>query len=325
MKITDLPHHVLARLVQFESDTHAAAIAAGDAATAVADARRALTINTADPDTVERAHTELPGLIAQHEAASAHHRHIAHIVAQCRQWLAGLPDDTTLERYAPELPADWRADPKVALANVRQELRTSTTTREALRRVPTPSGDIRSRIAARVAEFAAAPTVKGVGTGDKLKIIWHGAPIAGPDERSCDPLAMLAALFPNQMVALAMASVERDCNTPLPVKERAALSSDARCNNDLRGGWRPGFRRRRVARSDPWRPDCRGKARAKECCMRLRAPVSGSAVGSHPSQRGVLPGARKPSLPGLLRSRPAGCRGRRPAGVFPRGTPAGLI
>jgi hypothetical protein len=41
-------------------------------------------------------------------------------------------------------------------------------------------------------------------------------------EQTCDPLALLAALFPDRLSALAMREVERQANDPLPVAERPA-------------------------------------------------------------------------------------------------------
>ena len=40
-------------------------------------------------------------------------------------------------------------------------------------------------------------------------------------EHTCDPLALLAALFPDRMLALVMAEVERMANDPLPMAQRA--------------------------------------------------------------------------------------------------------
>jgi hypothetical protein len=40
-------------------------------------------------------------------------------------------------------------------------------------------------------------------------------------EHTCDPLALLAALFPDRMLALVMGEVERMANDPLPVAQRA--------------------------------------------------------------------------------------------------------
>jgi hypothetical protein len=56
-----------------------------------------------------------------------------------------------------------------------------------------------------------------------LSIVWPGAqsPSGYISEHTCDPLALLAALFPDRMLALVMGEVERMANDPLPVAQRA--------------------------------------------------------------------------------------------------------
>ena len=69
-----------------------------------------------------------------------------------------------------------------------------------------------------------APKVRGVGVGERLSIIWPGAQSSSGygyiSEHTCDPLALLAALFPHRMLALVMGEVERMANDPLPVAQR---------------------------------------------------------------------------------------------------------
>ena len=64
--------------------------------------------------------------------------------------------------------------------------------------------------------------MRGIGVGERLSIVWPGAQTPSPyiSEHTCDPLALLAALFPDQMLALVMGEVERMANDPLPVAER---------------------------------------------------------------------------------------------------------
>jgi hypothetical protein len=45
-------------------------------------------------------------------------------------------------------------------------------------------------------------------------------PTAYIAEHTCDPLALLAALFPDRMLSLVMTEVERMANDPLPVAQR---------------------------------------------------------------------------------------------------------
>ena len=68
-----------------------------------------------------------------------------------------------------------------------------------------------------------APKVRGIGVGERLSIVWPGAQTPSPyiSEHTCDPLALLAALFPDRMLALVMGEVERMANDPLPVAQRA--------------------------------------------------------------------------------------------------------
>ena len=70
-----------------------------------------------------------------------------------------------------------------------------------------------------------APKVRGVGVGERLSIIWPGAQSSAGSgyisEHTCDPLALLAALFPDRMLGLVMGEVERMANDPLPVAQRA--------------------------------------------------------------------------------------------------------
>jgi len=67
-----------------------------------------------------------------------------------------------------------------------------------------------------------APKVRGVGVGERLSIIWPGAqaPSGYISEHTADPLALLAALLPDRMLALVMGEVQRMANDPLPVAER---------------------------------------------------------------------------------------------------------
>jgi hypothetical protein len=74
--------------------------------------------------------------------------------------------------------------------------------------------------------------VRGIGPDERLSIIWTGAqtPTGYIAETTCDPLALLAALFPDRMLSLVMNEVERMANDPLPVAKRppriAALERD---------------------------------------------------------------------------------------------------
>src|SRR5262249_57383117 len=68
--------------------------------------------------------------------------------------------------------------------------------------------------------------VSGVGVGERLSILWPGAQSSAGygyiSEHTCDPLSLIAALFPDRKVSLVMAEVERMANDPLPMAQRPA-------------------------------------------------------------------------------------------------------
>jgi len=61
-----------------------------------------------------------------------------------------------------------------------------------------------------------------VGAGERLSIVSPGAQMGTQyiSEHTCDPPSLVAALFPDRMLALVMGEVERMANDPLPVLER---------------------------------------------------------------------------------------------------------
>jgi hypothetical protein len=87
-------------------------------------------------------------------------------------------------------------------------------------RAPAPSADIEARVRDYVRGLA--PKVRGIDPGERLSIVWPGAqtPSGYIAETTCDPLALIAALFPDCMLSLVMTEVERMANDPLPVGQR---------------------------------------------------------------------------------------------------------
>jgi hypothetical protein len=89
-----------------------------------------------------------------------------------------------------------------------------------MRRAPAPSEDIKERVRDYVRRLA--PKVRGIGVGERLSIVWPGAQTANQyiSEHTADALSLVAALFPDRMLALVMGEVERMANDPLPVAQR---------------------------------------------------------------------------------------------------------
>jgi hypothetical protein len=135
------------------------------------------------------------------------------VLSACKAWVDGLPAGTKLE------PVPVTADGH-DLAGVRRRINAANAELEALRRAPAPSDDIEARVWGYLRGLT--PKVRGIGPGERLSIVWPGAQTATAyiSEHTCDPLALLAALFPDRMLSLVMTEVERMANDPLPVAQR---------------------------------------------------------------------------------------------------------
>jgi len=109
------------------------------------------------------------------------------------------------------------------LADVRKRIKSTAGEIASLKCAPAPSSDIEARVKDYLRGLV--PKVSGVGVGERLSIIFPGAQSSPGygyiSEHTCDPLALLAALFPDRMLALVMGEVERMANDPLPVAQRA--------------------------------------------------------------------------------------------------------
>jgi len=117
-----------------------------------------------------------------------------------------------------------QAEQSVLSACVRKRIKAANAELDALRRAPAPSEDIEARVRDYVRGLA--PKVRGIGVGERLSIVWPGAQTPSPyiAEHTCDPLALLAALFPDRMLSLVTGEVERMANDPLPVTVLSPVS-----------------------------------------------------------------------------------------------------
>jgi hypothetical protein len=106
------------------------------------------------------------------------------------------------------------------LAGVRKRINAANSELDALRRAPAPSDDIEARVWGYLRGLT--PKVRGIGVGERLSIVWPGAqtPSGYISEHTVDPLALIAALFPDRMLSLVMTEVKRMANDPLPVAQR---------------------------------------------------------------------------------------------------------
>jgi hypothetical protein len=215
MTYDSLPHSVLAKLLSLDEGVEALSARAAAIERDIENrrARRYGNVHRAD-DNPRVLEAELETLSADQKELQKRLQAEQSVRAACKAWLDGLPAGTKLEPVA--VTADGHE-----LAEVRKRIKAAIAEVDALKRAPAPSSDIEARVREYVRGLA--PKVRGVGVGERLSIVWPGAQSSSGyiSEHTCDPLALLAALFPDRMLSLAMREVERQANDPLPVAQRA--------------------------------------------------------------------------------------------------------
>src|SRR5262249_5337069 len=217
MDLSQAPAFVAAKMALLSDARATAATRADEVTGQISHLRDRLNgrVQRADDDPV-KLHIELNQLLAEQKALQARRPIDVGIIESCKAWLDRLPAGTKLEPVA--VTTDGHD-----FAGIRDRIKTATAEVDALKRAPAPSSDIEARVRDYVRGLA--PKVSGVGVGERLSIIWPGAQSSSGygyiSEHTCDPLALLAALFPDRMLTLVMGEVERMANDPLPVAQRA--------------------------------------------------------------------------------------------------------
>jgi hypothetical protein len=216
MNYDGLPQHVLVKLLALEEGVEALSARAGTIERDIENrrARRYGNLQRAD-DNPRLLETELERLVGDQKVLRQRLQAEQAVLSACKGWLDRLPAGSKLEPVA--LTADGHD-----LAGVRGRIKAANAEINALKGAPAPSEDIEARVWAYVRGLA--PKVRGVGVGERLSIVWPGAQsspgLGYISEHTCDPLALLAALFPDRMLNLVMGEVERMANDPLPVAQR---------------------------------------------------------------------------------------------------------
>jgi hypothetical protein len=215
MTYDSLPQHVLVKVLSLDEAVEALS-GRTDAIERDIENRRARRYGNLQraEDNPRLLEAELERLVADQKMLQKRLQAEQAVLSACKGWLDRLPAGTKLEPVA--VTADGHD-----LAGVRGRIKAANTELEALRRAPAPSEDIEARVRDYVRGLA--PKVRGVGVGERLSIVWPGAhsPYEYISEHTCDPLSLIAALFPDRMLALVMGEVERMANDPLPVAQRA--------------------------------------------------------------------------------------------------------
>jgi hypothetical protein len=213
MNYDALPQFVLAKLLALDEAVAALNASAQVIERGIEDRRARRFGNARRADDNPRAlEAELERFVADQKVVQKRLQAEQSVLSACKSWLDRLPE-TKLEPVA--VTSDGHD-----LAGVRHRLKTISAEIDALRHSPAPSEDIEARVMDYVRGLA--PKVRGVGAGERLSIVWPGAQTASQfiSEHTCDPLSLVASLFPDRMLSLVMAEVERMANDPLPVAQR---------------------------------------------------------------------------------------------------------
>jgi hypothetical protein len=211
-----LPQFVLAKLLALDEAVAALKTGADAVERGIEDRRARLYGNVRRADDNPQVLTkELNGLLADQKVVQQRLQAEQSVLSACKAWLDRLPAGTNFEPV-PVAPDGHD------LAGVRGRIKAANAELEALRRAPAPSENIEARVWSYLQGLA--PKVRGVGVGERLSIVWPGAQGGTQyiSEHTCDPLSLLAALFPDRMLSLVMTEVERMSNDPLPLAQRPA-------------------------------------------------------------------------------------------------------
>ena len=233
MKIEEWPNFITVKILQLEAQ---AKTLAGQAEVLTAQAecvRDEITGRTTTKAAPQALRAEFERSLKAASEAQARQQIEEGVLAVCRQWLDDLTADAKLQPVPIDVPAD------VTLASVRERLKAAQDEIVTLRCAPTPSGDIRARIADYVHGLAEAgrPVLSGIGEGEKLMIVWpqhanvkRARPHVGYVAGRADPLLLAAYLHADVITEKLMAEIEAMAATPLPVAARqpriAALAAE---------------------------------------------------------------------------------------------------
>ena len=214
MNSNKLPAPVLATLLALEQHANKLADRVSKTEDGITAARTRLTGGFAKQSEYDDTRAALDKLVANKPVVKKRCDAAQSTLSSCKLWLDRLPEGTVLE------PVQVKTDGR-DLEEVRARIKTAEAELKALRAAPMPSADIEDRVRAYVQSIA-RPTISGVGSGERLKVIWPGAgwDSSGPREHRADVLPLMALLHGDAMVAALMREVERMADDPLPRAER---------------------------------------------------------------------------------------------------------
>jgi hypothetical protein len=202
MNRNKLPTGVLQRLVELDEEVEFLNRKVDDLERGIASARTRLSGTFRTDQEYHDLRASLKQMVDDKPAVETKFHRTRALAAKCKRWLDELPDGTVLE------PVKVRPTNGADLGDVRERIKDAENELHRLRSVPTPSADIKQRVAAYV-QALAQPEVRGIGAGQDLVVKWPSSVIA-----------VFALLFPEKLQAAILTEIDAMANDPLPIKQR---------------------------------------------------------------------------------------------------------
>jgi hypothetical protein len=215
MKRKNIPNQVLDKLLSLSEAAEYLGQKLVTTEEGIAGARARLSGSFRQPEEYEFARVSLQQMLQELPVLKQRAAAAQSVYTACKAWLDHLPTDAVLE------PVEVSVD-DLDLESIREQIKDVTNELKRLRALPVPDDDIRERVESYVRELG-RPQISGVGKGERLKVIWKGSGwnSAGPREDVADPLALAAAIFPNELCAAVMRGVDRMSSDDVPLADRA--------------------------------------------------------------------------------------------------------
>jgi hypothetical protein len=201
MRPTHIPGEVQSRLDKVERHVAQLTQQLGKNQEAIANARQRLTGGFQRDEEYHDMVAVLAKLVADKPSIEAKLDDAQFTFAECKSFLADLPDDVTLELARVKPNGGDLDSVRAHIADAEDEIARLTA-------MPAPASDIQHRIERYVAALA-RPQVTGTGAGQTLCVSW-------PD----DMISVLALLLGDRMVEVLSQEVERMANDQMPLAQR---------------------------------------------------------------------------------------------------------
>lgn len=145
---------------------------------------------------------EIDARLAEQQSVTHNLAILSRIVGECRAWLASLPSSAALEQVTTAIETG------LTLQATRARIDHLEKALTALKRIPLPSVDIKTRVEAYVQSLT-KPLIRGVAAGETLTVEWPGPPRQFAAPPPADLFVLAAFLQPEQFATRLLATIQR--------------------------------------------------------------------------------------------------------------------